>query len=382
MTNPEIPSPSRLMAAFASVFTSLALVVSMPSAASAKVLDCPLREERFSVDLPMIDILLSPAASATVDRLAPGMVQNLPPIFRSTTAPAFGSIMTLRMIASSGLAGGRTVNIDALNSELGKLPVTADDRRARCARYDDDLPRFTMPRGKLRVLLFEKMTGFRDGPSVDAAASAIRDLAAKRGWALVETDKGGVMRPDVLKRFNVVVWNNVSGDVLTLTQRAAFKAYIEHGGGYVGVHGSAGDPATFWPWYIDELVGARFKNHPSNPQFQEAEISIESTNQALTQGLPAKWKMTDEWYSFVQSARLTGSKVLATLDEKSYSPGINPFSAEPVAMGADHPIVWTRCVGKGRSFYSAIGHVPETYSDSRYSRLLINAVEWAGGTHC
>ncbi len=46
-------------------------------------------------------------------------------------------------------------------------------------------------------------------------------------------------------------------------------------------------------------------------------------------------------------------------------------------MGEDHPIAWTRCVGKGRSFYSAIGHRPETYSDAKYQKMLIDAVEWS-----
>jgi uncharacterized protein len=45
-----------------------------------------------------------------------------------------------------------------------------------------------------------------------------------------------------LKRFDAVVWNNVSGDVLTIPQRSDFKAYIENGGGFAGFHGSAGDP--------------------------------------------------------------------------------------------------------------------------------------------
>jgi len=380
MLNSWTSAAIRLWAALAGLCFVWVLVV--PVTASARALDCPLWDEAFSVDLPMIDILLSPAASGVVDRRAPGLVQNLPPIFTNTTTPSFGSIMTLRMIASSALAQRKISDIDQLNAELGKLTVSAADRRARCARYDDDLPRFAIPRGKLKVLLFEKMTGFRDGPSVEAAAAAIRSLAAEQAWTLVETDKGGVMRPEVLRHFDVVFWNNVSGDVLTLTQRAAFKAYIENGGGFVGVHGSGGDPATFWPWYSDELIGARFRNHPSNPQFQEAEISLEPGTPELGQGLPLKWKMTDEWYSFVRSARLTGSQVVATIDERTYAPGTNPFSSEPVAMGADHPIVWTRCVGKGRSFYSAIGHLPETYSDSRYRRLLVNAVEWAGGTHC
>ena len=45
----------------------------------------------------------------------------------------------------------------------------------------------------------------------------------------------------------------------------------------------------------------------------------------------------------------------------------------------DHPIAWTRCVGDGRSFYSAIGHRPETYSEPHHVQLLEQAIAWAAG---
>jgi type 1 glutamine amidotransferase len=46
----------------------------------------------------------------------------------------------------------------------------------------------------------------------------------------------------------------------------------------------------------------------------------------------------------------------------------------------DHPIAWTRCIGRGRSFYSAIGHRPESYAVPSHVRLLEQAVEWAAGS--
>ena len=165
-----------------------------------------------------------------------------------------------------------------LDAELRAVPVTAADKAARCARYDNERPRFTLPagKGKLKLLLFEKMTGFRDGPSVEAAKAMFQELAKRNGWALVVTDKAGVMNPAQLKQFDAVIWNNVSGDVLTLTQRRAFENYIKSGGGYLGVHGSAGDFIYFWDWYPDTLIGARFIGHPADPQFQDAAVKIET----------------------------------------------------------------------------------------------------------
>jgi len=345
------------------------LMAMLPVGALAKpVTDCPLRDAPFSAESPVIDILRSAPAKAALEAAAPKLLTVLPPRFFSTETPSFAAILTLNALAKmKALPADR---LAALDKTLRALPVTSADKVARCARYDDDRPTFTLPGGKPRLLIFEKISGYRDGPSVDAARAAFQAMAQRKGWAVVVSDKGGVMRPSILRRFDAVVWNNVSGDVLTLAQRAAFKAYVEQGGGYVAVHGSSGDPATFWPWYVDTLVGTQFAGHPMNPQFQDAKVVIERRDNPIAAGLPGDWMMNDEWYSFTTNPRASGSTIIATLDEGSYKPGA-------LAMGGDHPIAWTRCVGKGRVFYSGIGHRPETYADPHYVTMLENAVAWA-----
>lgn len=346
-----------------------------PSMASAKpVVDCPLRDAPFSIESPVVDILLNASAKAAMEASMPEMPGSLPPPFFSTQAPTFASIMTLKAVSvRAKIPATRMAKLDA---ELRRIPVKPADKLARCARYDNDGPALSMPSGKPRLLIFEKMTGFRDGPSVDAARAALQAMAQRKGWAVIVSDKGGVMTPSLLQQFDAVIWNNVSGDVLTVAQRAAFKTYIEQGGGFVAVHGSAGDPATFWDWYVDTLIGARFAGHPMAPQFQDARIVVEGQTHPVAAKLPVQWMMRDEWYSFITNPRSTGSTIIATLDERSYNPG-------ELAMG-DHPIAWTRCVGRGRAFYAAIGHLPETYADPHYVTMLENAVAWAAspGASC
>jgi uncharacterized protein len=357
--------------------TFAAAVCLLAGQAQAKpMLDCPMRDAPFSVDGPFIDLMLSDKAKAAFETHMPGMLKNLPPIMAGTKAPSFGSIMTARKLAGFS---GQNLDMSKLDADLKALPVTDADKAARCERYDDDRPKFKLPKAKVRLLLFEKMTGFRDSPSVEAANAMFRAMAQRNGWALVVTEKGGAMHPSVLKQFDAVIWNNISGDVLTLTQRKAFKNYVEAGGGFVGVHGSAGDPVYFWDWYPDTLIGARFIGHPTDPQFQDAKVVIEGNPAGIGEGLAPGWTMNDEWYSFAKSARLNGGQVVATLDEKSYAPGASRFGNQELSMGADHPIAWTRCVGKGKSFYSAIGHRPETYSDAKHQQLLQQAILWSAG---
>lgn len=363
--------PSRPL--FAVLLTGTVVAFSLPALANPG-LDCPLRDQTYSIDSPLIDVLLKPEAKAAVQRDLPELLSRLPPMMTSTTPPTFASIVSLRMMAA--LAGVAEQNLSAVNTDLAALAVNDADRQARCARYDDERPKLDLPKGHPRLLLFEKITGFRDSPSVEAADTALRAMAVRKGWSLVTTDKGGAIAPSVLKKFDAVIWNNVSGDVLTLSERSALQHYVEHGGGFVAFHGSGGDPVYYWDWYVDTLIGARFIGHPLAPQFQEARIVIEESPTSIGRELAPGWVMTDEWYSFKASPRESGAHIIATLDESTYSP--KGMGSQDLHMG-DHPIAWSKCVGRGRSFYTAIGHRPESYSEAHTVKLLEHAVAWAAG---
>ena len=346
-----------------------AMVASQPAAANA--IDCPLRDAPFSVQSPLIDVLLSPAAHAVVDEAAPGKLDKLPQPFAGTTPPSFAAILS---IETSGILTDIPADLmPAIDAKLRALPVSEADKAARCARYDNDVPDFRLPEGKPRLLLFEKIVGFRDAPSVEAAHNAFMAMAERNGWAIVATDKAGAINAETLRRFDAVIWNNISGDVLTLSQRKALQAFLAGGGGFVAVHGSAGDPVYFWDWYADTLIGARFKGHPMGPQFQNARIEV-NKDHPLSKRLPSEWVLKDEWYSFSTNPRAAGASVVLSLDESSYSP--NGSGDRDLRMG-DHPLAWTNCNSGGRMFYSAIGHMPETYGNAHYVALLESAIQWA-----
>ena len=345
-------------------------------AAALPVTDCPLRDAPFSIQSPLVDILLSDDARAVLNKAVPGRFEKIPERFIGTKPPTFAAILTLETAAR--FTGLKPEQVAALDPELRALPVTEADKVARCARYDNEKPQFHLPKGKPRLLLFEKINGFKDEPSVNAAHAALVAMAERKGWAIAATDKGGAINPETLKQFDAVIWNNISGDVLTLSQRQALQDYLEKGGGFVAIHGSAGDPAYFWDWYADKLIGARFAGHPMNPQFQDARVVVENPASPLAKSLPAEWTMNDEWYSFKTSPRAAGARVVLTLDEASYKPD-GPMG-QTLRMGADHPLAWTNCIGKGRMFYSAIGHRPETYADPNHVKLLESAIEWAAVT--
>lgn len=232
------------------------------------------------------------------------------------------------------------------------------------------------------ILVFSKTNAFRHEESIPPGNAFFADLAKQRGWGYFQTENGAAFSPEVLAKFDAVVFNNVSGDVFTTAQQAAFKAFLENGGGYVGVHAAGDNSHKDWGWYMSDLIGATFTQHTMDPQFQQATVNVEDKAHPTTQGLPASWQRIEEWYSFDKSPRTTGAHVLITVDEKTYKP-VGMFSKD-LRMG-DHPMVWSRCVGKGRFVYSAFGHRAESWAEPENRQLMVNSVGWAlklNGNEC
>jgi uncharacterized protein len=73
------------------------------------------------------------------------------------------------------------------------------------------------------ILVFSKTNSYRH-ESIDAANAMFQKVANGRGWGVFETENGAIFDAAQLGRFKTVVWNNVSGDVLTPPQQEAFKS--------------------------------------------------------------------------------------------------------------------------------------------------------------
>ncbi len=237
------------------------------------------------------------------------------------------------------------------------------------------LPEFKKP----AVLIFTKTNGFIHKDAIPVAKTVLSELLSAQGWEPYLSDNAAVHSPEILKQFDFIIWNNVSGDVLTLDQRAALKNWLESGGGWLGVHASGGDFSYEWDWYVDTLVGAQFVGHTMKPQFQDANIEVADTTLSLTNHLPLPWTVKqEEWYAFDQNPRDKGYEILLTLDESSYKTMGESWLGND-SMPGEHPIAWRHQIGKGRVLYSAIGHQPYTYRLPEYQSFLSKAMQWVSG---
>ena len=213
-----------------------------------------------------------------------------------------------------------------------------------------------------KILVFSKTAAFRHD-AIEAGIAAIQQLGRERGFVVVATEDEKMFREEVLKGLSAVVFLNTTGDVLEAEQQASLERFIQAGGGFVGVH-SASDTEYDWPWY-GQLVGAYFDGHP---HIQPARLLVQDRKHLATAKLPEGWERTDEWHNF-RNIR-PEIRVLILIDENSYEGGTN---------GDFHPMVWYQEYDGGRSFFTALGHTPESYQEPLFLEHLAGGIEYAIG---
>lgn len=211
------------------------------------------------------------------------------------------------------------------------------------------------------ILVFSGTVGYRH-PSLEAGVRATIELAEAAGVAVHATESADVFDSSELDSFAAVVWMQTSGTgLLDVAQRRKYGEFTHAGGGFAGVH-AASDAERDWPLF-DQLVGARFKSHPS--ELQRVPVRFEDRLDPSAAGLPEPWEWLDEWYTFEDNPR-GRVQVLATIAESDYEPGES-------TMGEDHPIIWRTEVGAAKAWYTALGHRPEAFDDEIFRKHL-----WGG----
>jgi uncharacterized protein len=197
------------------------------------------------------------------------------------------------------------------------------------------------------VLVVSETAGFHHA-SIPAQQ---RFLLALRGLRVVVVDRVASLTEARLRTARAVVFASTSGEpALSATGRRALLRFVRDGGGFVGTH-SASDTFARWPGYVRMLGGVRFTGHGP---IQRRRVVV--ARDAVTRGLPRTFAHTDEYYRF--SARPRG-RVVVALDARGRP-----------------PLAWRRNEGRGRVFYSVLGHTIASWSDPLQRRLVSQGLRW------
>ncbi len=245
----------------------------------------------------------------------------------------------------------------------------------------DDKKTTTAPtKAKKKILVITESVGFvhdvvnrkknvdPKSPDLSLAERTMKELAEKSGDfdVVLSQNAREAITAENLKNFDAVFFYTTGDLKLSDTQKADLLQFVKSGKGFAGSH-CATDTYYNWPEY-GNLIGAYFDGHPWH---QKVNIIVEDKKNPATKHLGDSFTITDEIYEFKAPYDREKLHVLMHLDTTNLKMGKR--------ADRDNAIAWIHEYGKGRVFYTALGHREEVWKDERFQKHMIGGLRYVLG---
>ena len=226
-------------------------------------------------------------------------------------------------------------------------PLAADADEAAKKRFENDTKRFN-----------EAMLKWT--PEIEAQAKAAQQQLTEQITARL-----AALAPAALDALKVdgVIFANTTGD-LPLPDKEGFIQWVEKGHGFMAMHSSSDTLHGFRP-YI-EMLGGEFETHGG-------QAAVELT--PLDPAHPASGERVTPWPIAKEEMYHIKSYDRSRVHDIFASPTV-PMDGRPTQGEARHfPVSWVRNQGKGRVFYTSLGHREDVWDDDANLANRLNPPE-------
>src|ERR1700719_1635157 len=236
----------------------------------------------------------------------------------------------------------------------------------------------TTAQPKKHLLVLGEEKGYRH-EAVSHAIATIERLGRETGlWTTtIRTDTEVLTKKKLeynaknLNDFDAVLFYTGGELEMNQEQKTALLSFVhDDGKGFVGVH-SATITFTSWPEY-GEMIGGYFDEHPWVTF--DAPIIVEDPSFPGMQQWPTSFLLKDEIYQMKDYSR-DKVRVLMRLDASK----LDLNNPRVHRKDRDFAVTWAKTYGKGRVFYSTLGHVEQNWDDPRFQKMYLEAIKWAMG---
>jgi type 1 glutamine amidotransferase len=222
-----------------------------------------------------------------------------------------------------------------------------------------------------RVLVVTVTKGFRHG-SIPTAIKVLGDLAQSSGAFTVDyvsNDKEMAMKMTAarLGGYDAFIFANTTGE-LPLPDKSAFLAAIRGGKGFVGMHSASdtfhGEKDVVDP-YI-EMLGGEFRTHGRQVG---VECLVQDMKHPATKHLQESYCVErEEIYLFNNYDRYNVHDLLS----------LDKHPTDKKKLG-HYPIAWCKDYGKGKVFYTSLGHRNDVWENKAYQKHILGGIKWVLG---
>ena len=181
-----------------------------------------------------------------------------------------------------------------------------------------------------------------------------------------------------IKEFDAIYFNNVCGMVHNDPEvREGLLRFVREGGG-IGGHHAVTYANNNWPEFAEMMGGWAGAHH-----IEKQVLKVDDANSPLTKSFGgASFEHTDEFYIFPPYSPYSREKqhVLLSIDvEKSDRATANRFCNLCTRPDQDYGVAWIKTYGKGRTYFTPLGHTNIFYTDQRWTEHLLAAIQYILG---
>jgi type 1 glutamine amidotransferase len=220
---------------------------------------------------------------------------------------------------------------------------------------------------RARVLVVTHTEGFRHS-SIPVAEAAISALGQDSGlfttdFSRTADDVARMLTPSALVGVDAIVFANTTGS-LPVRDLGALLNWIGEGHGFAGMH-SASDTYHDAPAYL-EMLGNEFLTHGGQTT---VDALVENASHPASSPLGNRFRVFDEIYKFTRANR---GRVTMLLSLDRHPDDGLPEAGQP----GDLPLAWAKDYGRGRVFYTALGHREDVWQNSLYQQHILGGIRW------
>jgi sugar phosphate isomerase/epimerase/type 1 glutamine amidotransferase len=285
------------------------------------------------------------------------------------------------LLAGVGLVGA---DVAVATEDARDWQTLALDERER---IEEALPaRATVrPLRPRRLLIFDLNVGYGGHRSIQHANYAFARMGEKTGaYETVISRDPAVFRPETLRGFDAVFFNNTVGNLFTdAALRQSLVEFVHAGGGLLGVHGSS-VAFTRWPGAHEDwpefgvMLGARGASHRESDE--HVFIRLDDPGHPLNRVFGGTgFDYRDEFFRFHEPYSRDRVRVLLSIDTDKTDLEQGRAFGQVTRPDHDYPVAWIRHYGRGRIFYSTIGHNPYVFWDPTLLEFYLDATQFALG---
>jgi type 1 glutamine amidotransferase len=267
------------------------------------------------------------------------------------------------------------------------IPIKGPDRltpeeREKITAATPQKPAAT-PKASRRLLIYDANIGYGGANgghrSIPAANMAIELFAKTGAYEAVFSNDLDNFKYDRIRKFDAVFLNNTVGQIFVDPEiRAGLSRFVREGGGLAGYHGTS-HASMDWPEF-GAMLGAVEGSHREPTEI--ATVKIDDPASPLVAAFEGKaFVHQDEFYRFVEGP-LSRDKVhvLMSMDIDKTDLNQGRGCGRPcVRPDADYALSWIHNYGKGRVFFTALGHTPAFFATANLSDFFFRGIQFVLG---